>query len=255
MQGRLSFPINEDKIQEFPKSRWGQEFSSANLIGLDGIEWICDSDINNPLLNFYTINRIEELSNKYNINIDTFCMDFLDNIDEIFNNNSKILLISYIKATSLLVNCPKIVIPLFKKLTPEFVDKLGNIINTLIPFGINYNKVFEIDDFDGYRKRFRGYRICYDIGNRQLPSENICEELLEFENTITHIHIKEKNKEGVSVPLGQGIIGFNGWEKIFDTLNKIKYRYNFTLQLARGKQGNEIDTVNEQYKLIKGLMN
>ncbi len=256
MQGRLSFPINEDKIQEFPKNRWGQEFNSSNLIGLDGIEWICDNDLSNPLLNLYTINRIKELQHNYSINIDIFCMDFLENIDNIFEKETKNLLTCFIQAAKILVDVPKIIIPLFKKLTPEFVDKLENVTNKLMPLDTTYSRIFEIDDFDGYRKRFGGYRICYDIGNRQLPAERICEELIAFHNNIYHIHIKEKNFNGTSVPLGQGVIGFEGWEKIFDTLNKIKYRHDFTLQLARENRGDEIKTVSEQFTyVVKGLLN
>lgn len=261
MQGRLSYPLHIEKIQKFPLYTWKEEFESATSIGLDGIEWICDIDLTNPLLNLYTINKIRELSIIHNININTFCMDFLEDINDIFNENYKRMLTSYIEAAeslsvySKIFYVPKIVIPLFKKLTPEFVDKFSSVINRLMPLGINYKKVFEIDDFDGYRKRWRGYRICYDIGNRQLSAENICDELMEFEDTITHIHIKEKNKEGVSVSLGQGIIGFGGWEKIFETLKKIKYKHDFTLQLARCEHGNEIDTIGKQYIYIKGLLN
>lgn len=255
MQGRLSFPINEGKLQEFPKSRWGQEFDSSNLIGLNGIEWICDNDLSNPLLNLYTIERIKELQYKYSTNIDTFCMDFLEDIDNIFKGTSKNFLTSFIQAASMLTDVPKIIIPLFKKLTPEFVDKLENVTNRLMPIGTRYSRIFEIDDFDGYRKRFGGYRICYDIGNRQLPAPRICEELVEFHNNIYHIHIKEKDFNGTSVPLGQGVIGFEGWENIFDTLKKIKYKYDFTLQVARETRGNEVSTINKQFKYIKGLLN
>lgn len=254
MQGRLSPSINIDKIQEFPYNTWVQEILFTKPIGLNGIEWICNIDLINPLLNIYIINKIRELIDTYEINVNIFCMDFLEDIDEIFNTNSRRLLTSYIEAATLLVNSPIIVIPLFQKLTPEFVDKFESIIYRLMPLGTVYKCAFEINDFDGYRKRFKGHRICYDIGNRQLAAENICEELLEFKYNIRHIHIKEKNEEGVSVPLGQGIIGFAGWEKIFDTLKKIKYRYDFTLQLAREGQGNERLTVRKQFDFIKGLI-
>ena len=255
MQGRLSYPINVDKIQEFPETTWVHEIMYANEIGLNGLEWICDSNLSNPLLNIYQINKIKKLlkNTDNRISINTFCMDFLEDIDEIFKKMPYRLLTCFIQAATILVDTPKIVIPLFKKLTPEFVDRFENATNRLMPLGTNYNRMFEIDDFDGYRKIFRGYKICYDIGNRQLCAENICDELLEFEDTIYHIHIKEKNIKGVSVPLGQGIIGFGGWRKIFDTLKKIKYRHDFTLQVARGMQGNETETVSEQCKLVKAL--
>ena len=50
MQGRLSNPINNE-IQAFPAKEWKKEFSKAEKIGYDLIEWVFDS-LENPSLIF-----------------------------------------------------------------------------------------------------------------------------------------------------------------------------------------------------------
>ena len=48
MQGRLSNPVNNE-IQSFPMKEWKEEFSKAEEIGYDLIEWIFDS-LENPIM-------------------------------------------------------------------------------------------------------------------------------------------------------------------------------------------------------------
>jgi len=261
MQGRLSTPITE-KIQEFPKYSYEQEFYNANLIDLDGIEWICDYSLMNPLLNFYSNSKIRHLIDKTNCNINTICMDFLEDSDELFNANSIRLLENYIDAINYLSDSNfKVIIPLFRKLSFVFLKKLDIVMSNLSLWTpmTKSNILFEIEDFEGYRKLDNyiypmNYNICYDIGNRMLNAENIIDELIEFKSRIKHIHIKEKNSMGKSVPLGEGIIGIDGWENIFRVLRHINYTGDFTLQLARELCGNEISTVESQKRFIKGLL-
>ena len=264
MQGRLSPPITEEKIQEFPKYSYEKEFYNVSKMGLDGIEWICDYSLMNPLLNFYSNSKIRHLIDKTNCNINTICMDFLEDSDELFNANSIRLLENYIDARNYLSDSNfKVIIPLFRKLSFVFLKKLDIVMSNLslcmTPM-TKSNILFEIEDFEGYRKLDNyiypmNYNICYDIGNRMLNAENIIDELIEFKSRIKHIHIKEKNYMGKSVPLGEGIIGIDGWKNIFRVLRYINYTGDFTLQLARGGFGNEISTVEFQKSFIKGLLN
>ena len=69
-----------------------------------------------------------------------------------------------------------------------------------------------------------------------------------------HIHIKEKDTNGDTVPLGTGVIGREGWKDIFAFLRRVDYLGNFTLQIARGEEGKEKETVEEQLEFIKELM-
>ena len=86
MQGRLS-PLIDNKIQAFPHNNWKNEFQIAQKLGFDLIEWVVD-DKNNPIFDNECINTILELSEKYEIKINSLCADiFMEKF--LFKNEAK----------------------------------------------------------------------------------------------------------------------------------------------------------------------
>ena len=88
MQGRLS-PLIDNKIQAFPHNNWKNEFQIAQKLGFDLIEWVVD-DKNNPIFDNECINTILELSEKYEIKINSLCADyFMNNL--LFKNTEELI--------------------------------------------------------------------------------------------------------------------------------------------------------------------
>ena len=79
MQGRLSRPI-ENKIQCFPENSWESEFSLAEKIGFDLIEWVFDMK-KNPIMDLEGVNSVKTCIKNHDIGVNAVCADyFMDNL-------------------------------------------------------------------------------------------------------------------------------------------------------------------------------
>ena len=74
MQGRLSNPVN-NKIQSFPMMEWKEEFSKAEKIGYDLIEWIFDS-LENPIMSDKGVLEIGKYIQNNKVDIHSVCADY-----------------------------------------------------------------------------------------------------------------------------------------------------------------------------------
>ena len=77
MQGRLSPPINK-QIQAFPLKSWRDEFPLCRDLGLSCIEWIFDRQgvKQNPLLHDPGIREMRQLSERYEVRINSVVADY-----------------------------------------------------------------------------------------------------------------------------------------------------------------------------------
>ena len=96
MQGRLSNPINNE-IQAFPAKEWKKEFSKAEKIGYDLIEWVFDS-LENPIMSDEGILEIKKHVENSKIKINSVCADyFMKNLlfdlpKNVLDENFKVLI-------------------------------------------------------------------------------------------------------------------------------------------------------------------
>ena len=264
MQGRLTNPLHRTDIQ-FPlynDREVANEFEKAKDIGLDYIEWIISKGTSNLFFgDFYAI--IKSFKEHY-VPINSICLDYLmdlafENVDLAIATDT----INWISNISSNIGCKLLIIPIYEK-------NMNLVINYLISGALDrfqLNIAFEFLDVNSYTginfindlnygNKLKPKRIgcCFDIGNN--CGRDIIEELENYNkhNKLYHIHIKEKDANGNSVELNKGVLGYIGWRDIFKFLNKINYSGNFTLQVARGKAGEEIETIKKQIEFIKALM-
>ena len=73
--------------------------------------------------------------------------------------------------------------------------------------------------------------IVYDIGNATFSGKNIPNDFELLFERIKHIHIKDKDNNGLNVPLGTGLVDFNNF---FHLLNIYNYQCALTLETSRG---------------------
>lgn len=266
MQGRLTNPYGRSKIQ-FPihSDEIIKEFEIANSIGLDYIEWEVVKGFPSLFLgDFYAQGCLKKLI-EIGIPIKSIDLDYLKDLD--LTNSSELDLaintLNWIANIASNVGCKTLVIPIYEK-NMDFL-LIRNLISLILEryelkiafefldvnsyTGINFiNDV--TCDISWYSENQR-VGVCFDIGNNYY--RDIIGEMKNYNknNLLYHIHIKDKNSKGNSVPLGKGVID---WIIIFKFLKIIDYKGDFTLQVARGKDGAELETVKKQLGFIKGLL-
>ena len=275
MQGRLTAPKGRKNIQFFPNGhmRVSDEFREAKLLHLDYIEWLVTNSSTNPLLgDLYSCERIKNLIENSKVLVNTICLDYLKDVNLnkaggfIFAKNT----LTWIANMANRIGCKLLIIPIYEK-NMDF-STIKSLISSVIEdyhvkiafefldvnsfTGINFISDLIYQDRASFRHSFNNFGIgcCFDIGNN--CGRDIIKELDNYyiHDMLFHIHIKEKNTNGETVSLGTGVIGIEGWKDIFTFLRRVDYLGNFTLQVARGKEGEEIETIKGQLEFIKGLM-
>ena len=242
MQGRLSPQIGQS-IQAFPIESWQSEFSLANDLGLDGIEWTVDlvNYQNHPLFcgKYILHNFIGGSKSKF-VTCDFYMQaNLYENVSKNLGIVKEILfelISSKALGTGSTLVIPlvdqgaprsdlhwKIVLSLFSEITPLLQQYNSQIVFELEISPDDQNKF--LCNFDPNR-----FGINYDIGNSASLGWDPVDEIIKLGNNIKHIHVKDRILNGTTVPLGTGNADF---KKVVDSLDKIGYKNNYTLQCAR----------------------
>ena len=275
MQGRLTAPKGGKNIQFFPSGAGEilNEFYKAEKLNLDYVEWIVTNNITNPLMgDFYSCEGVRYIIKDSKVQINAICLDYLMDMD--LTNDADLIVaknsLTWIANIANRIGCKLLIIPIYEK------NMNFPMIKSLISPAIDDYRVkialefLDMDSFTGLdfisdltyqaRASFRhsvnnfGIGCCFDIGNN--CGRDIIKELDNYyiHDMLFHIHIKEKDTNGETVQLGTGVIGREGWKDIFTFLRRVDYLGNFTLQVARGEEGKEKETIREQLEFVKGLM-
>jgi hexulose-6-phosphate isomerase len=133
----------------------------------------------------------------------------------------------------------------------ELIMILKNLTNY-----IRSKKIMILFEFDSSPKFIRiflknldtkVFGINYDTGNSASYGYNVDIEFRAYSKLIKNIHLKDKNIDGISVALGEGIVNFN---KFFKNLLKYKYDGNLILQTARSKNRMHVQEIKKNIKFI-----
>ena len=74
-------------------------------------------------------------------------------------------------------------------------------------------------------------KAVFDTGNRALETTSLKDDIIKLGENISHVHIKDKNRDGENVILGSGIVDFCG---VFEGLMAINYRGALNFETNRG---------------------
>lgn len=243
MQGRLSPPINMN-IQSFPKNTWKDEFSIAESLGFETIEWVFDS-YDNPLLNEEQLLEIKKTLENFSIEINSVCADYFMK-EKLFGESENEIEKNLDVFLKLIKNCNKLGI---KIIEIPLVDE-SSIRNS------NYQKEFEINleriigiasnfdvtialETDLEPNRLKNWiskinhpniNLNYDIGNSTACKFDIEQEWNLLHKWIINIHIKDRFFGGNTVSLGQGDTNFDCFFKLLKQKN---YDGDLIIQGAR----------------------
>jgi hexulose-6-phosphate isomerase len=254
MQGRLVPPV-KDAIQAFPAENWRQEFSLSHLAGLQTIEWIYDKENAgmNPIATDDGIHQIMKLSGDTRVRVESLCADYF--MDEtLLQGTREERRTRETKLHWLLGQCKKagisrIILPFVDNsriatdtMAVELAALLRNTrfcaressveIHLETSLGpARFVSLLETigDDF---------IKVNYDTGNSASLGYDVEEEFSAYGAFVGSIHIKDRIAGGTTVPLGTGNVNFR---KFVSCLERIDYKGDFILQVARGDCGKELE--------------
>jgi L-ribulose-5-phosphate 3-epimerase len=251
MQGRLCDQIGEN-IQAFPWDDWRREFKIASEVGFSAMEWTLDASglHENPLLTPAGQAEIKTLSSKHKVQVVSVTGDcfmqapFWKTADRDEQNRLVSDLLSVVDACSSMC-IQKIVVPIVDNGSIENEDEEVLLLQYFLKFSKYLRRsrvriMFETDFSPSKNKEFicklpaDVFGINYDSGNSASLGYNVTEEFKLFSDRIGNIHIKDRNINGGSVPLGEGNVDFIAFLKCVQNIN---YSGNLILQTARAVNG------------------
>ena len=120
------------------------------------------------------------------------------------------------------------------------------------------NIIFESDfkprALSKFIKKFNNkyFGINYDTGNSASLNYDIDEEFNLYGKYIKNIHIKDRQKFGKTVRLGNGNVNFS---KLFKNIKLLKYQGNLILQTARSVNNRHLEEIKINLNYLKKLHN
>jgi len=262
VQGRLTETPNNE-LQRFPQESWQEEFMNVKNVGLKFIELLTERNFNskNPVWTLQGRNEIKALCKKFDNIIYSICADYIIDHSIIDNiNNNCFVHIEKLFAVALDLDCKVIVLPLLEKSEVNSYN-----LNQYVPIIQNFSSLIEntniticiesllsSDDLLNFIRLIdkQNVRIVFDTGNRVVQNLNLEDEILRLRDTIKHVHIKDKDKDGNNVILGSGLVDFS---KVFNAFNEINYSGPLVFETTRG--GNPIITAKKNIAFCEHFIN
>jgi hexulose-6-phosphate isomerase len=264
MQGRLSAPVN-GQLQAFPADTWEREFARAADAGLDAIEWIFESPTN-PVLSPGGVARIRQLADQTRVAVRSICADYF--MDAPLHRGTDAEVVGRVDVLRALVDrasdlgARHIVLPCVDQsaiANDSDRDRLVAVLADVIPYldardvELHLETSLAPDDFASLLGRVPpGVRANYDSGNSSSLGYDVAEEFAAYGERVGSVHIKDRIRGGGSVPLGTGDANFSA---LFHALDGVSYHGLFTLQVARGEPGDEVQLARKNRAFVLDQVN
>ncbi len=268
MQGRLS-PPEGGRFQSCPRRSWRQELSRAREAGLSYIEWIYDEygASVNPIASEEGIAELDALKQKSGVRTPAICGDWLMDYplvrcsEEQRAQRERVLhdLLRWGKK----VGASRVVLP-FVDASSIRTDEEKNIVLAVLERAISISEEMGVEmhleadfgpaEFASFLARIPhpGIKVNYDTGNSSGLGFIASEEFAAYGNRVGSIHIKDRLRlpdgKVATKPLGEGSADF---DDVFTNIRKIGYSGGFTLQVARGMDGDEVNWIRQQLAFVR----
>jgi hexulose-6-phosphate isomerase len=265
MQGRLLPPV-EDRFQSFPRGRWHEEFPLAAAAGLAAIEWIYDAygAADNPIATDAGIERMLQLAEQHRVRIDSLCCDWLMDFPLVRTTPGQAAERSE-RLCWLLGRCGRAGI---RRVVMPFVDvskiatdddrrtataALRGVLPAAERTGIELHLETSLGPAD-FAEILAALphplvKVNYDSGNSASLGYDVREEFAAYGTRVGSVHIKDRVRDGGTVPLGSGNADLTA---LFDCLRSVRYSGDFILQVARGTAGEELAWVRQNQRTAQG---
>lgn len=263
MQGRLLPPV-QNKIQQFPVKNWQQEFFLARELGLDGIEFVfdCENLEYHPLLTTKGREAIKDLVSQTSVSVLSICADYFIQhpLHQSKGHELRVhqeVLLKLIQAAQEL-SIKNIVLPcldearlmedqslwLLEAITPLLTEIQDAKIVISLETDLSSQKLLKLV------QQFQSpwVKVTYDAGNSAAAGFDVHEEWSTYGSFISHVHLKDRRCQGVSMPIGEGDVRF---EELFRQCKKLNFSGAFILQGARQQPGDEFKTIRQYQEFVK----
>ena len=267
MQGRL-VPPTGNQIQSFPRENWSDEFPRASEAGLSFIEWIYDvhgADVN-PLATAAGIELMRKLSTEHKVAVSSVCADYF--IDqplvraEPSQRQERSEKLKWLLHQAARLPVPHVVLPFVDASsirTEEEKTELLSILRAVLPTAEETNMELHLEmslppqAFAELLERIphRLVRANYDSGNSASLGYKIADEFAAYGERIGSVHIKDRVRDGGTVPLGSGDADL---PELVRLLRERSYAGNLVLQVARGETGKEVEWARQNKAYVERLL-
>jgi hexulose-6-phosphate isomerase len=268
MQGRLA-PPEDGRFQSFPCNSWREEIARAREVGLDYIEWIDDEygRTANPIFSEAGLVELDALKREFNIATPAVCGDwFMDfplvrcTADQRAEREHHLHELIPITAR---IGARRIVLPFVdqsKMTTEEEKQTVIEVLQRALPVALQHNVELHLEadfnpqDFAAFLARIQhpSLKVNWDSGNSSGLGYIATEEFAAYGDRIGSVHIKDRYRKpegGVETrPLGTGSADF---DDVFRAIRSIGFQGGVTLQVARGKDNDEVAFIRGQLVFVK----
>jgi L-ribulose-5-phosphate 3-epimerase len=268
MQGRLS-PPEGGRFQSFLRNSWREEIRRAREAGVGYIEWIYDEygASANPIRTEEGIAELNALKFQSRIFTPAICADWLMDFplvrctEEERCHREHVLHDLLRRATQ--IEASRVVLPFVDASSIRTEDEETTVIGVLeraLPIaeetGVEMH--LEADFGPAAFARFLAaiphpmIKVNYDTGNSSGLGYIASQEVAAYGHRIGSIHIKDRERKPdgsvVTRPLGEGSADF---DDVFASIRSINYSGGFTLQVARGENGDEVNWIKRQMEFVR----
>ncbi len=268
MQGRLS-PPEDGRFQSFPRHGWRDEFPRARAAGLDYIEWIHDHYDRgaNPIFTAEGLAELDALKREHGVATPALCGDwFMDfplircSPEECAQRERHLHELIPVAAR---IGAAKVVLPFVdqsKISTEDEKQQVLGILERALPLAQQHNVELHLEadfnpaDFAAFLARIPhpSLKVNWDSGNSSGLGYIAREEFAAYGDRIGSVHIKDRYRKpegGIETrSLGTGSADF---DDVFKAIRSIDYQGGVTLQVARGRDNNEVEFIKTQLAFVK----
>jgi hexulose-6-phosphate isomerase len=235
-QGRLSPPA-AGGVPEFPWDSWKDEFTQARACGFDTIEWLLAGEgyERNPL---WTTEGCEEIASRISdsgVRVGSVCADvfvlhpFFRVPDEA--RRASVSLLERLLLQGSRIGIEMVIVPVLEESAIRRADEAELLFDSLSePLELARKKgvrlLLETDlpapDLRRLieRRRHEALGVCYDTGNAAFQGRDLAAEMRTLAPYLCEIHIKDRKRDGRSVPLGEGDVDFRS---VFSVAAALEY--------------------------------
>jgi len=268
MQGRLS-PPEDGRLQSFPRNSWRREITQAREAGLGYIEWIYDDygASVNPIVTEQGVSELNSLKEQNGIETPAICGDWLMDYPLVRCSEAQRAqregVLHDLLHWGKKIGASRLVLPLVDTSSIRGEEEKNIVLQVLqralpvseaVGVEIHLEADFGPADFASFLARIPhpSIKVNYDTGNSSGLGYVAREEFAAYGDRIGSIHIKDRlrlsNGTVATRPLGEGSADF---EDVFAAIDRIGYCGGFTLQVARDKDGDEVNWIKQQIAFVR----
>ncbi len=267
MQGRLS-PPEDGRFQSFPRESWRAEFARARAAGLDYIEWIYDEygASANPLSTDAGMEELNALQQEHGVGVPAVCADWFMDFPLIRCDAGELArrmaFLGTLFQAARRIGAERLVLPFLDQSRVEneteeraAVAAVKEALKAAEATGVELHLEADFGPraFAAFLEKVPHplLKVNWDSGNSSGLGYVAREEFAAYGERIGSVHIKDRYRKpegGVETrPLGTGSADF---EDVFGAMRGIGFAGGVTLQVARGRDGEEVEWLRDQLAFV-----